>query len=38
MAHMGFDNSRYRGKDLSNNQPCIFCSNPADSREDIIPS
>ena len=33
-----FDRSRYRGRDLSENQPCMFCGNPADSREDIIPT
>jgi hypothetical protein len=29
---------KYRGKQLSDDQPCIFCGEPADSREDIIPT
>ena len=33
-----FNTGRYRGKDLSEDQPCMFCGEPADSREDIIPS
>jgi hypothetical protein len=33
-----FDSGRYKGCDLSANQPCMFCGDPADSREDIIPS
>jgi hypothetical protein len=34
----GFNAGKYKGKDLSENQPCMFCGEPADSREDIIPS
>lgn len=33
-----FNRGKYRGADLSENQPCMFCGLPADSREDIIPT
>jgi hypothetical protein len=33
-----FDKGRYRGQDLSENQACMFCGEPADSREDIVPT
>jgi hypothetical protein len=33
-----FARGKYKGDDLSENQPCMFCGMPADSREDIIPT
>jgi len=33
-----FDKGKYGGKDLSNNQPCMFCGELANSREDIVPT
>jgi len=32
------DRGKYKGRDLSADQPCMFCGMPADSREDIIPT
>jgi hypothetical protein len=32
------DRGKYKGRDLSADQPCMFCGMPANSREDIIPT